>query len=150
MHVIGHLWDLSSAKFGCLAFCVSIRLSWKFPCTGGSASPFDERVKKCMNHLRDSSLGKFSHASLSACLAKSLLSVYRIPSSFSKSLAASDLSPFARISAKALYRDLAIETGFSVQIIGNQASRQPIATPTVRFNILISEDDVHVLTHSAS
>lgn len=55
------------------------------------ASPFDERVKRCMNHIRDFLVGTFLHVGLSADLTKSLLSVFRTPSLFSKSLAAFDL-----------------------------------------------------------
>lgn len=84
------------------------RLSRKFPCTDvlRRPSPFGEQVKKCMNHLGDSLVGNFSDVSLSACLTKSLFSVCRTPSLFSKSLAASDLYQvsLARIFTKALYR----------------------------------------------
>lgn len=86
VHAIGHQWGLSSAKFWCLAFCAFRRLSRKFPCTDVSrrpsvtASSFGERVKKCMNHVRDSLVGNFSHVSLSACLTKSFFSVCSLPS----------------------------------------------------------------------
>lgn len=106
-------------------------------------SPFGERVKKCMNHLRDSLVAKFSHASLSASLVKSSFSVCKTPSIFSnyKSL---DL---ARLFAKGLHRDFAFETGSCDQIIGGLASCQPVASPTNIINFLILEKNVHIWTH---
>ena len=136
-------------------FCALRRLSRKFPCTDVlrgppvTAGPFGEQVKKCMNHLGDSLVGNFSNVSLSACLTKRLFSVCRTPSLFSKSLAASDLYQVSLSLKASLRLFIAFETGFSDQIIGNQASRHPIATPTVRFNILISGDNDYVLTYSA-